>query len=91
MPGRPTIGETLPGHEATQWFGVLVPAGTPKDIVLKLHTVVVKAVGTPKVAQQLAAVGSDPVSNSPEEFAAHIRTEITKWGKVVKAAGITFE
>ena len=91
LPGLPTIGETLPGHEATQWFGVLAPAGTPQDIVLKLHAVIVKAVGTAKVAQQLSAVGSDPVSNSPEEFAAHIKAEIAKWGKVAKAARISFE
>lgn len=91
IPGLPTVGETLPGHEAVQWFGILAPTGTPKDIVLKLHAAIVKAVGTARVAQQLAAVGSEPVSDSPEEFAAHIKAEIAKWGKVVKAAALSFE
>lgn len=91
LPGLPTVGETLPGHEVTQWFGVLAPAGTPKDIISKLHAVIGKAAGTAKVAQQLAAVGTEPHSNSPEEFAAHIKAEIAKWGKVVKAAGISLE
>lgn len=88
LPGLPTVGETLPGHEAVQWFGFLAPAGTPGDIVSKLHGVIVKAVGTRKVAEQLEAVGTDPLSNSPQQFAAHIRAEIAKWGKVVKAAGM---
>ncbi|MBI3935729.1 MAG: hypothetical protein HY323_02025 [Betaproteobacteria bacterium] len=58
---------------------------------MKLHAVIVKAVGTARVAQQLAAVGSEPISDSPEEFAAHIKAEIAKWGKVVKAAALSFE
>ena len=91
IPGLPTVGETLPGHVAVQWFGILAPAGTPQDIVLKLHAVIAKALGAAKVVQQLAAVGAEPVSDSPQEFAAHLRAEIAKWGKVVKAAGISLE
>ena len=91
IPGLPTVGETLPGHVAVQWFGILAPAGTPQEIVLKLHAVIAKALGAAKVVQQLAAVGAEPVSDSPQEFAAHLRAEIAKWGKVVKAAGISLE
>ncbi len=91
FPGLPTVGETVPGHEATQWFGMLAPAGTPLDIVSKLHAVIVKAVGTARMAQQLAAVGAEPISNSPEEFAAKIKADIAKWGRVVKASGASLE
>ncbi len=84
-PNLPTVSETVPGHVSNQWFGFLAPAGTPADIVAKVHAAIVKAVAKPKVAEQLAAVGSEPVANSPAEFAAFINAEIAKWGKVVKS------
>lgn len=91
FPELPTVGETLPGHEATQWFAVLAPAGTPKDIISRLNAAIVKVVGTAKVGQQLAATGSEPRSSTPEELARHIQAEIAKWGKVVKAAGMSLD
>ncbi|HSC96639.1 MAG TPA: tripartite tricarboxylate transporter substrate binding protein [Burkholderiales bacterium] len=91
FPGLPTIGETLPGYTVTQWLGVLAPATTPREIVTRLHTEIVKAVTNPKVAAQLAAVGADPATTSPEEFLAYIKGEIAKWAKVVKASGIALE
>ncbi len=91
FPGILTINEAIPGHEATQWYGILAPAGTPNDILAKLHAVIVKAVATPSVAQQIAATGADPVTNSPQEFAAYIKAEIAKWSKVVKIPGILLE
>ena len=83
FPQLPAIAETLPGYEISQWVGVLAPAGTPKDIVANVHATFVKAISSTKVAQQFAAAGSQPVGNSPEEFAAHIKAEIAKWQKVV--------
>jgi tripartite-type tricarboxylate transporter receptor subunit TctC len=91
FPALPAIAETLPGYEIAQWVGVLAPAGTPKDIMSSLHSSIAKAVGTAKVTQQFAAVGSERVGNSPEEFAAHIKSEISKWGKVVKASNVPLE
>lgn len=91
FPDLPTIGETLPGYDVTQWFGVLAPAGTHHDIVSRLQAEVVKAVRNARVAEQLAAVGSEPISSSPEEFAAHLKAEIAKWGRVVKVAGMSLE
>jgi tripartite-type tricarboxylate transporter receptor subunit TctC len=91
FPGLPTIGETLPGYTVTQWLGVLAPATTPREIVTRLHAEIVKAVTNPKVAAQLAAVGADPATTSPEEFLAYIKGEIAKWAKVVKASGIALE
>jgi tripartite-type tricarboxylate transporter receptor subunit TctC len=91
LPELPTIGETLPGYAVTQWLGVLAPAMTPNDVVSKLHAEIVKAVANPKVAGQLVKVGADPVSTTPEEFAAYIRAEIAKWRKVVKAGKLTLD
>jgi tripartite-type tricarboxylate transporter receptor subunit TctC len=90
FPGLPTVSETVPGHVSTQWFGFLFPAGTPKEIVARLHAATVSAAAKPKVAEQIAAVGSDLVASTPEEFAAFISAEIAKWGKVVKS-GVPLE
>ena len=91
FPELPAIAETLPGYEISQWVGVLAPANTPRDIISTLHASIAKAINAPKVAQQFAAVGSQPVGNSPEEFAAHIRSEITKWEKVVRGFKVTLD
>jgi tripartite-type tricarboxylate transporter receptor subunit TctC len=85
----PTIAEAgLPGYEAVQWYGVLAPAATPRDIITKLHAGVVRALQNPDVRQRLLNDGAEPVGSSPEEFAAYLRSETTKWAKVIKAAGI---
>jgi len=89
-PGLPTVSETVPGHESTQWFGVLAPAGTSKEIISKLHGAIAAAARTPKVVEQFAAVGSESIGSSPAEFAAFIKAEMTKWGKVVKS-GVSLE
>lgn len=85
----PTIAETgVPGYEAVQWYGVLAPAATPRDIITKLHAGVVRALQNPDVRQRLLNDGAEPVGSSPEEFAAYLRSETEKWAKVIKAAGI---
>ena len=88
LPDVPTMDEEgLKGFDATSWFGLLAPAGTPKDIVAKLNAASVKALATPEMRERLAAQGADPVGNSPEQFAAFIKSEIDKWAKIVKASG----
>lgn len=85
----PTIAEAgVPGYEAVQWYGLLAPAATPRDIITKLHAGVVRALQNPDVRQRLLNDGAEPVGNSPEEFANYLRGETTKWAKVVQAAGI---
>jgi tripartite-type tricarboxylate transporter receptor subunit TctC len=91
LPEVPTIAESLPGYDSTQWYGVLAPAGTPREIVARLHDEIVRALRTPEVMQRLAADGAEPVGSSPEEFAAFIKSEIDKWARVASAAGIRAE
>ncbi len=85
----PTIAEAgVPGYEAVQWYGVLAPAATPRDIVVKLHTGIVRATQNPEVRQRLLNDGAEPVGSSPEQFSAYLRSETEKWAQVIKAAGI---
>ena len=91
FPELPSIGETLPGYAIAQWVGLLAPAGTPRDIVTQLHSTVVKAINTPKAAQQFAQAGSQTVGNTPDEFALHIRSEIAKWERVVRGLKVVVE
>ena len=91
LPDLPTVGETLPGVIVPAWYGMQVPAGTPKEIVSRLHADIVKAVATEKVARSIVASGLEPVTNSPEAFAAYIREETVTWGKVARAARIPVE
>jgi tripartite-type tricarboxylate transporter receptor subunit TctC len=92
LPDQPTIAEAgVPGYEASQWYGVLAPAQTPKEIVTRLNAEIVRILQAPDMRQRLVADGTDPVGNSPDEFASYIKSELTKWGKVARDAGITPE
>ena len=84
----PTISEQgFPGVEATAWYGILAPAGTPKPVVARLHGDLVKVLKQPDVVQKLDGLGFEIVASTPEQFGAYIRTEIRKWEKVVRASG----
>jgi tripartite-type tricarboxylate transporter receptor subunit TctC len=89
-PDIPTIAESgLPGYEAAQWFGMLVPAGTPPDVIAKLHDAVVRAVNDPALNQRFAQEGAVPSpSPTPDAFRKFMQAETAKWAKVVKAAGM---
>ncbi len=89
LPDVPSIAEAgLPGYEATQWFGVLAPSGTPRAIIDRLHQEIVRALRAPDVRDRLIADGTEPVGSTPEEFASYIKSETEKWARVIKAAGI---
>ena len=90
-PDIPAIGETLPGFDVRGWYGLLAPAGTPRDIIMRINTETARAIKEPDARERLYAIGSEPLANTPEEFAAFIQSEIVKWAKVVKAAGIRVE
>ncbi len=88
-PEIPTIAESgLAGFEVGSWYGLLAPAGTPRDIIVRLHAEVVKALATPEVRERFQNFGSDPIGSTPEEFAAQIKNDIAKWGKVAKTANV---
>ncbi|MES2563758.1 MAG: tripartite tricarboxylate transporter substrate binding protein [Pseudomonadota bacterium] len=88
-PDIPTMDEAgVPGYEASIWNGMLAPTGTPKAIVNRLNETIVQILKSPQAAERYANVGAEIRYNSPEEFAAVIRTEMAKWAKVIKAAGI---
>ena len=88
FPDLPTIAEAgVKGYEATQWYGVLAPANTPKPVVAKLHAAIVKALQGADVKERLASEAGEPVGNSPEEFHAFIQKEIARWAPVIKASG----
>jgi tripartite-type tricarboxylate transporter receptor subunit TctC len=87
-PQVPTIAESgLPGFEATAWVGLVAPAGTPKDIVETIGAVLRPSLKSPEVRKKLQALGSVPVGDTPSEFAAYLKAEIEKWGKVVRLSG----
>jgi tripartite-type tricarboxylate transporter receptor subunit TctC len=89
LPEYPTIAEAgVPGYEASQWYGVLAPTGTSREIVARLNAEIVRILQTPDMKQKLVADGTDPVGSSPDEFARYIKSELTKWGKVARDAGI---
>jgi len=86
----PTVAESgVPGFEATGWYGVLAPTGTPRPIILRLNQEFVKALALPDVQQKLAGFDLEAVGNSPEQMAELIKMEIAKWGKVIKEAKIS--
>jgi tripartite-type tricarboxylate transporter receptor subunit TctC len=88
-PELPTMAESgFPGFEAVPWFGLLAPAGTPKDVLDKLHDEAVKTLAMPQVRRQFDELGLEPVGNTPAEFTAIIRKETPEWAKVIKDAGI---
>ena len=89
LPDLPTVAEAanLPGYEATSWFGILVPANTPPDLVRLINTEAVRAINSPAVREKYAAMGAEPVGNTPEQFANFIKSEIAKWTRVVKESG----
>ncbi|MCU0898430.1 MAG: tripartite tricarboxylate transporter substrate binding protein [Burkholderiales bacterium] len=92
LPDVPTIAESgVPGYAATQWYGILAPAATPKPIVERLNQEIVKAINSPEVRARLEAEGAEPVGNTPAEFAAFIRSELALWAKVVKESGATID
>lgn len=81
----------VPGMEVYLWTGLTGPAGLPKEIVDKLHAEVIKAIAVPSVNERLIGLGAELVGSSPEEFSLYIRSEIPRWAKVIKDAGISVE
>jgi len=88
VPDVPAIAETVPGYEAIQWYGLMAPAGTPKEIVMRLHKETIALLRTAEIRARLAQDGADSIGNTLEEFLDVLRNETAKWAKVVRAAGL---
>jgi tripartite-type tricarboxylate transporter receptor subunit TctC len=90
LPDVPTIEEAgVAGYESLSWSGIVAPAGTPRAVIAKLNAAIDRILATDDVRRKLAALGVEPVGGSPEAFAAHVRAESAKWGRLVRSAGIT--
>ena len=89
LPEVPTVAEAgLKDFEVTTWYGILAPAGTPRPIVSRLNAELVKIMHTPDVRERLASMATDPLTSTPEEFAAYLKQEIAKWGDVVRKSNL---
>jgi len=88
FPDIPTIAEAgVPGYETNSWGGIVVPARTPRAIVLKLNAEINKALQSPELRERYAAIEAEPTGGTPEQFAAFVKTEAVKWADVVKKSG----
>jgi len=89
LPDVPTVAEAgLKDFEVTTWYGVLAPAGTPQPVVRRLNAELVKVMHAPEMKEKLTATGTEPLTSTPEEFAAYIKREMAKWGDVIRKAGV---
>ncbi len=87
FPDLPAIAETVPGYEVVNWFGILAPANTPRTIVDRINAALNASLGSPQLKQSLGAQGADAAGGTSEAFAAMIKADFPKWGKIVKASG----
>jgi len=89
MPDIPTVAESgVSGYDFAIWFGMFAPAGTPQPVITRVNQVIVGALAQPEVRAQLARTGVDAESSTPQHLGSHLRAEIAKWAKVIKAAGV---
>ena len=91
LPQVPTVSETVAGYEATAWFGVGMPKGTPRDIIDKVNAEINRALADPKMRERLAELGGKPIVGTPDDFGKVIAAETAKWEKVVNASGAKVE
>ena len=89
-PDVPTVAESgVAGYEVTTWYGLMVPARTPKEVIARLHAAAANALGHPEVKKRFAATDLEPAGSTPEQLGAFVRSEIAKWAKVIKESGMT--
>jgi tripartite-type tricarboxylate transporter receptor subunit TctC len=89
FPEMPTIAESgVPGYEANNWNGVVAPAGTPRAVIERLHREIAAVLKEPVIAERMTAAGLEPIGDTPAQFSAYLLSEMDKWGRLVRTAGI---
>ena len=88
LPDVPAMQEVVPGFEVLNWYGLVAPAGTPKEAIRKLQQEIVKVMALPEIRDKMLAMGTDPVGSTPEEFGQYIRSEAIKWGRIIREGNI---
>jgi tripartite-type tricarboxylate transporter receptor subunit TctC len=91
LPGVPTVAQTVPGYEASAWFGIGMPKGTPREVVDKVNAEVNRALNDPSMVKKLEELGGTPLKGSADDFGNVVKSEVEKWAKVVKASGATVD
>jgi tripartite-type tricarboxylate transporter receptor subunit TctC len=91
LPGVPTVAETVPGYEATAWFGIGMPKGSPRDAIERINAEVNRAMSDPKMLERMAELGGKPIKGTPEDFGKVIAAETAKWAPIVAASGAKVE
>ena len=91
LPNVPTIAETHPGFEAQSWSGMLAPARTPRPIIERLNSVLVKALAAPDVREKMEALGTELVGSTPAQFGDWLKAETTRWGRIIREQKIALE
>ena len=87
----PTVAETIPGFEASSWSMVLGPAGVPRPILLRLHEEIARFLQQPEVRKRIAGDGGEPVGSSPDQAAAQLKSDVERWRRVIREAGVGAE
>jgi len=87
----PALAESVQGYQIVNWYGMVLPTGVPKEVVARLNTQVAKVLSMPDIRERMVAMGTEPVSNSPEEFALFIKSESQKWAKIIHDKNIRIE
>jgi tripartite-type tricarboxylate transporter receptor subunit TctC len=91
LPEVPTVAESVPGYEFVTWHGVLAPRGTPREIVALLNGKLKDVLRSPELSARFAQMGLDVIASSPEEFSAHLKKELEKWGRVIRERQLRVE
>lgn len=87
-PDIPTVAETVPGYDVTAWYGLLAPTGTPKEFIARLNSAAIAALGQAEVKERFVTTDLEPAASTPEQFGALVRSEVTKWAKVIRESGM---
>ena len=91
LPDVPTLSESLPGYKVVNWYGIVLPAGSPKEAVSRLNSDISKVLTLPEIKERMLAMATEPVSSTPEEFSAFIKSESQKWSKIIRDNNIRVE